>query len=575
MTIDARLIGRELTPVTGAWTERDTRLYALAAGAGSVDPQQELRFATENTANVTQRVLPTFGALEACRVWDRWTSSACAPTNPDCGRGDSSNSAYQTRLERAWPNSRAARTHRPLRMSPVIDAFHHIYRQGDSHMSGAQSTMRLSLFINPTGHHQASWRHPRAQADAGVSFAHYVELAQAAERACFDAVFLADNQCVLAGSPGTFGRVAQYVANFEPLTLISGLIAVTERIGFISTASTSFNYPYQVARKFASMDHMSGGRVGWNIVTSGPVEAPNFGLAEHFEHELRYERAAEFVEVCKGLWDSWEDDAFPRDKASGQFLLPAKVHTLDHDGPHLRVRGPLNVPRSPQGYPVFVQAGSSSTGTAFAARYAEMVFVTPQSVESARQRYQLIKSQVADAGRDPDHVKVMPGLVVIVGRTTEEAREDYERLQSLLHIDVALNIFSLKLGGVDLSPYPLDEPLPMSAEPDRESGFSRPHFGEWAKLGQREGLTLRELALRAAGSMAGIVAYGSATDIADLMEEWFRTGATDGFNIQPAYLPGQLHDFNELVVPELQRRGLMRRTYDGRTLRDHFGLPRP
>jgi FMN-dependent oxidoreductase (nitrilotriacetate monooxygenase family) len=440
----------------------------------------------------------------------------------------------------------------------------------------ADSTMHLTLFINPTGHHQASWRHPDAQADANVNFAHYVELAQAAEAACFDAIFLADNQCVRAGKPETVSRVAQYVAGFEPLTLISALSAVTKQIGFIATASTSYNFPYQLARKFASIDHISGGRVGWNMVTSGiPEEAYNFGLDEHYEHELRYERAAEFVEICQGLWDSWEDDAFPRDKESGQFSISEKMHTLNHEGAHFKVRGPLNVPRGPQGYPVFVQAGSSPTGTAFAARYSDMVFVTPQSLEAAQKRYRAVKDTVASFGRDPDHVKVMPGLAVIVGRTTEEADEEYERLQSLLHIDVALNILRLKMSLVDLSQFPLDEPLPMSAAPKDQSGGTPEYFRVWAEIGQREGLTLRQLAMRAAGSLAGNSIRGSATDIADMMEEWYRNEGCDGFNLQPAYFPGQFQNFVDLVMPELRRRGLVRTEYRGTTLRDHFGLPRP
>jgi FMN-dependent oxidoreductase (nitrilotriacetate monooxygenase family) len=239
--------------------------------------------------------------------------------------------------------------------------------------------LRLGLFINPTGHHQAAWRHPQSQPDAGISFGYYKQLAQKAEAACFDAIFLADNQCVRPGSPEMISRVAQYVANFEPLTLLGGLSAVTDRIGLIATASTSYNYPYQVARKFASLDHMSDGRVGWNIVTSGMIqEAYNFGRDEHYEHDLRYEMAAEFVEVCRGLWDSWDDDAFLRDVESGVFSDLSKLHPLNHEGQFLKVKGPLNIPRPPQGYPVHVQAGQSPAGQAFAARYGEMLFVSPQ-----------------------------------------------------------------------------------------------------------------------------------------------------------------------------------------------------
>jgi FMN-dependent oxidoreductase (nitrilotriacetate monooxygenase family) len=441
-------------------------------------------------------------------------------------------------------------------------------------MSGrsAARTMHLALFINPTGHHQASWRHPRADPDAGINFAHYRDLARIAERARFDALFLADNQAVRLGPPATVSRVAQYVANFEPLTLLSALAAVTRRIGLIATASTSYNYPYQVARKFASIDHISAGRAGWNIVTSGMAqEAFNFGRDEHYEHELRYERAAEFVEVCKSLWDSWEDDAFPRNAASGTFSDPEKLHVWAHEGAHFRVRGPLNIPRPPQGYPVLVQAGSSSTGIDFASRVAEMIFVTPLTLAEAQAGYREIKRRVAEHGRDPEHVKVMPGLAVIAGATGADADADYELLQSLLHVDVALNILSMKMNHVDLTGQPLDAPLDESLLPSGASTY----FRQWAEIGRNEGLTLRQLALRASASLAGLAVRGSGEHIADVMEEWFRSEAADGFNIQPAYLPGGLHDFVTHVIPVLRRRGLVRREYRGRTLRDHFGLPRP
>ena len=430
--------------------------------------------------------------------------------------------------------------------------------------------MRLALFINPTGHHQASWRHPRADADAGVSFEHYKRLALAAERAKLDAVFLADNQNVRRGAPEAVGRVAQFVANFEPLTLIAALSAVTERIGFISTASASYNYPYQVARKFASLDFISGGRVGWNIVTSGPPEAPNFGRDEHYGDDVRYIRAAEFVEVCLGLWDSWEDDAFPRDKATGIFSDLSKMHVLAHEGEYFRVRGPLNIPRSPQGRPLLVQAGASPAGMDFAARFAEMVFVTPQTIDEARATYAKLKEGAARHGRDPDHLKVMPGLSAIVGHTRRDAEDTFGLLQSLLHPDVTLAALSFRIQG-DVTRYPLDEPLPESAGAGANPGF----FAQWMDVARRENLTLRELALRASGSMSGLAVRGSADDIADMMEEWFVSGAADGFNLQPAYLPGGFDDYVELVLPELRRRGLVRTEYSGRTLREHFGLPRP
>jgi FMN-dependent oxidoreductase (nitrilotriacetate monooxygenase family) len=433
-------------------------------------------------------------------------------------------------------------------------------------------TMRLALFINPTGHHQAAWRHPDVPAAMGVSFSVYKELAQAAESAVLDAIFIADNQCVRPGPPEAVSRVAQYVANFEPLTLISALAAVTERIGLIATASTTYNHPFQVARKFASIDHLSGGRVAWNMVTSGFAnEAQNFGHDVHPDHDVRYAVAAEFVETCLGLWDSWEDDALPRDKASGVFSEPSGLHVLGHEGEHCRVRGPLNVPRMPQGYPVLVQAGNSEAGKAFGTKYADMMFTTPLTVERGREMYAELKARAADHGRDPDGLAVMPGLVVVLGRTSQEARERFEELQSYVDVAVALNALSLKLGGVDLSGCPLDAPMPASAAPaDDANAFER-----WREIGEREGLTLRELAVRASGSMAGCQVTGTATEVADMMEDWFRTGAADGFNIMPATLPQGFTEFAEQVIPELQRRGLVRTRYEGRTLRDHFGLARP
>lgn len=432
--------------------------------------------------------------------------------------------------------------------------------------------MHLTLFIHPSGHHQASWRHPRAQADAGVNLEHYTQLAQAAEAACLDAVFFGDNQMVRAGAPEAVSRVAQFVANFEPLTLASALIARTSRVGFICTATTSFNYPYQVARKFASMDHLSAGRMGWNVVTSGmPEEAKNFNRDKHFDHEVRYERAAEFVEVCEGLWNSWDDDAFPRDKESGIFSIPEKMHVLDHEGEHFRVKGPLNVPRSPQGRPVLVQAGASPTGMAFAARIADMVFTTPQTIDEGVAMYRQIKEAVAQAGRDPDEVRVAPGLAFVTGATRADADREWETLQSLLHIDVAINILQLKLGGIDLSPYDLDEPLPASANPNDGRGY----FERWYDVGEREGMTLGELAGHAAGSLMGLSVRGSGVELADLMQEWVQAGAADGFNLMPAFLPGGLDDFVTYVLPELRRRGLFREQYTGHTLRDHLGLSMP
>lgn len=433
--------------------------------------------------------------------------------------------------------------------------------------------LRLGLFINPTGHNQAAWRHPGSEPDAGINFDHYRRIAQKAESACFDAIFLADNQCVRPGPPEMVSQVAQYVAWFEPLTLMGGLATVTSRIGLIATASTSYNYPFQVARKFASLDHMSGGRIGWNIVTSGMVqEAQNFGRDEHYEHDLRYEMAAEFVDVCRGLWDSWDDDAFVRDVESGIFSDLSKLHALNHEGRFLKCKGPLNIPRPPQGWPVHVQAGQSPAGQAFAARYGEMLFVSPQNLEQSRQLYASIKAQAVAVGRRPEELLVMPGIVPIVGATEEEARAKLAHLQSLLDPIVALTFLSFKLG-VDVSHYPLDEPLPADVMEKVPPNTAPSHITDNAA--KRQSLTLRQLAIESAGSLAGRQVVGSVKQIADEMQEWYETGACDGFNVQPPVFPAMLDDFVDLVVPELRKRGIFRTKYEGTTLRDHLGLQRP
>jgi alkanesulfonate monooxygenase len=440
-------------------------------------------------------------------------------------------------------------------------------------MPRPKGQLRLGAFFNPTGHHVASWRHPDAQADAGVNFQHYAEIAQTAERGKFDMVFLADANCVRDAKMEALSRSAQYIANFEPITLIAALAAVTSRIGLTCTASTSYNEPYHIARKFASLDHISNGRAGWNLVTSGsPGEALNFNRDAHYGHAERYQRANEFAEVVTALWDSWDDDAFMRDKASGQFFDPAKLHTLDHKGTHFKVKGPLNIPRPPQGYPVIVQAGTSEDGMDVAARFAEVIFSAHVSLESCQQYFREIKTRAADKfGRNPDHLKVMPGLSVYVGRTEEEANEKYEYQNSLMHPVVAREILSTVLGGIDLSPYPFDGPLPDNL-PTAASQSTAQSVIDRAK---KDNMTIRELALSVAGARAKMVIKGTPEQIVDHMEHWYAEEAADGFNIMPPHLPGGLNDFVALVIPELQRRGLFRTEYTGRTLRDHLGLPRP
>ena len=434
--------------------------------------------------------------------------------------------------------------------------------------------MRLGAFFNPTGHHVASWRHPGAQADAGINFKHYIEVAQTAERGKFDMIFLADNLAVRAAKMEAISRSAQYIANFEPITLISALAAVTSRIGLTCTASTSYNEPFHVARKFASLDHISGGRAGWNLVTSGQsVEARNFGRDFHFGHAERYQRANEFAEVVVALWDSWDDDAFMRDKASGRFFDPEKMHFLNHVGKHFKVKGPLNIPRPPQGRPVIVQAGTSDDGMDVAARFAEVIFSANLTIDTCQKYFKEVKTRAHDKfGRNPDHLKVMPGLSPYVGRTAEEAKEKYDYQNSLMHPIVAREILSTVLGGVDLTPYNFDGPLPDNLP---MSEGSQSTFKYVTDLAKKDNLTMRQIAQVVAGARAKLVMVGSPKQLADQMEQWYVEEAADGFNIMPPYLPGALDDFVELVIPELQRRGLFRTEYTGRTLREHLGLPRP
>jgi alkanesulfonate monooxygenase len=433
--------------------------------------------------------------------------------------------------------------------------------------------LRLGAFFNPTGHHVASWRHPQSQADAGINFEHYVELAQTAERAKMDMVFLADNISVREAHPDALARSAQYIANMEPITLLAALAARTTHIGLVATASTSYNEPYHVARKFASIDFISHGRAGWNLVTSGQAaDAYNFSRDEHYDHAVRYGRAREFAQVVVGLWDSWDDDAFIRDKESGVFLDPDKKHPLNHQGDWFKVRGPLNVPRTPQGRPVIVQAGGSEDMIQVAAEFAEVIFCAPLNIEQGRIFYAELKGRMAQHGRHPDEMKIMPGLSCIIGRTAEEAAEKQKYLDELTHPIVAREVLSMVLGNLDLSGYPMDGPMPQLVTNKVGSQGTFKHVME---LAQRGNLTLRQTAQVVAGARGKFVVQGTPGHVADVIEEWFKTEACDGFNVMPPYLPGALDEFVTLVIPELQRRGLFRTEYEGKTLRDNLGLKRP
>ena len=436
----------------------------------------------------------------------------------------------------------------------------------------AKRQFRLGAFVQATGHHISAWRHPNTQIDAGLNFEHYKEITQTAERGLFDAVFLAD-------SPGIWGGTAQTqirngkLAHFEPVTLFAALSSVTKNIGFISTASTTYEEPYTLARKFASLDHLSNGRAGWNVVTTGNENAAaNFGLEHHPEHSQRYERAEEFVAVVQGLWDSWEDDAFIRDRESGVYFDADKLHTLNHKGKHFAVKGPLNVARPPQGYPVIVQAGASEPGRDLAARTAEVIFTANQTLADAQEFYADVKGRLAKYGRSPDDLKIMPGAFPIIGRTEEEAQEKYEFLQSLIHPDVAWGILANYYKGVDLSKYSLDDIAP---ELPSDTNNNKSRLKLVKDLATRGTLTLRELYRSLATARGHRTILGTPEAIADQLEEWFINGAADGFNIMPPILPTGLDEFVNLVVPILQKRGLFRTEYEGSTLRENLGLRRP
>lgn len=430
--------------------------------------------------------------------------------------------------------------------------------------------MKLGAFLMATGHHVAAWRHPDVPANAGLDIRHYRHLAQVAEGARFDALFVADSVAAPTGD------IASHMArsdHFEPLTLLCALSAVTEHIGLIATATTTYNEPYHVARKFASLDHLSGGRAGWNLVTSdAAAEAQNFGRDQHLGHAERYSRAREFHQVVTGLWDSWADDAFIRDKASGRYYEPSGLHVLNHQGEHFSVKGPLNVARSPQGQPVVVQAGSSETGRDLAAQTAEVVFTAQTSLRNAQAFYRDLKARLADYGRSEDSLKIMPGVFIVVDESAERAWEKFEAFQALVEPQVGVALLGRMLGNFDLSGYPLDGPLPEL--PLTDSG-QRSRQLLLTELAGQEQLTLAQLGRRIAGGRGHYSLVGTPTQIADELQVWFEQGAADGFNVLVPHLPGGLEDVARLLVPELQRRGLFRTEYEGSTLRENLGLQRP
>jgi FMN-dependent oxidoreductase (nitrilotriacetate monooxygenase family) len=433
----------------------------------------------------------------------------------------------------------------------------------------ASRQLRLGAFMRPVGIHTAWWRYPGAYPDANFNLQHLIRFAQKLEQGRFDAWFMADHLAVLNMPMAALKRSAT-VTSFDPLTLLPALAMKTDHLGLIATASSTFEPAYMIARRFASLDHISGGRAGWNLVTtSNPDAALNFGLTEHMEHGERYRRAREFYDVVTGLWDSWAEDAFVRDVEEGIYFDPDRMHVLDHQGEFLSVRGPLNIARPIQGWPVIVQAGASDAGRQLAAETAEMVFASGGRIEDAQATYRDIKTRAKGAGRDPDHIKILPGCLVVVGDTEEEAKEKRALLDSRVHPDSGMASLSIALGH-DASVFDLDGPLPDIPE----SNASKSGRERVIARARRDNLTVRQLA-QIAGSYGGLAMVGTPKMIADQMEEWLYGDACDGFNIMFPWVPGGLDEFVDRVVPELQRRGLFRREYEGTTLRENLGLPRP
>ncbi|MDQ2151508.1 LLM class flavin-dependent oxidoreductase [Alcaligenaceae bacterium C4P045] len=429
--------------------------------------------------------------------------------------------------------------------------------------------LKLGAFMRPVSIHTGAWRYPGAWPDANFNFAHLKRLAQTLERARFDAFFMADHLALL-NMPVEALKRSHTATSFEPFTLLAALSQATEHIGLVATASTTFDEPFHIARRFASLDHLSGGRAGWNIVTtSNPDAALNFGRDTHLPHDARYARAREFYDVVTGLWDSWADDAFVRDAESGIYFDPEKLHTLNHKGAHLQVRGPLHIARPVQGWPVIVQAGASEPGRQLAAETAEVVFAAHGTLEEGQRFYADVKRRMTALGRHRDHLKILPGAFVVVGDTVEEARAIRAKLDSLVHEASAIASLSIALG-TDASRFDPDGYLPDIPE----SNASKSGRERAIVLAAREQLTVRQLAQRM-GGYAGLAFVGTAQTIADEMQEWLETEGSDGFNIMFPWLPGGLDAFVDKVVPELQRRGIFRREYEGPTLRDNLGLPRP
>ncbi|MEU4625893.1 LLM class flavin-dependent oxidoreductase [Actinoplanes sp. NPDC023801] len=429
--------------------------------------------------------------------------------------------------------------------------------------------LHLNAFLMSVGHHEASWRLPESDPYADLDVEHFKNLARIAERGKLDSLFLADG-------PVLWDQVGRRPSGvLEPTLLLTALAGATSRIGLIATASTTYNEPYNLARRFGSLDIISGGRAGWNIVTTAGLDAArNFNLDHLPAHKERYERAAEFVDVSLKLWDSWDDDVIVADKESGVWGDDTRIYPPRHKGHYYSVAGALNVPRSEQGHPVLVQAGSSENGRNFAAKYAEAVFTAHQTLADAQEFYDDLKRRTAEFGRDPDHIKILPGIVPIIGRTVAEAQALAAELERLIRPEYALAHLA-DLLGIDASELSLDAPLPANLPEEAQIEGAKSRRTLVVNLGRRENLTVRELIARLGGGRGHLTFTGTAVQVADTIEQWYSGGAADGFNIMAPVLPSGLEAFVDQVVPILQERGRFRTEYTGRTLREHYGLPRP
>lgn len=436
----------------------------------------------------------------------------------------------------------------------------------------SRKQFHLTAFMRPVSLHTGAWRYPGAFPDANFNLKHLKYFIQALESAKFDAFFMADHLAVL-NMPVEALKRSHTVTSFEPFTLLSALSQVTDRIGLAATASTTYDEPYHIARRFASLDHLSEGRAAWNIVTTGnPESSKNFGLDEHVQHSERYKRAREFYDVVTGLWDSFADDAFVRDPETGVFVDPKKIHTLNHKGDDLQVKGPLNIARPVQGWPVIVQAGQSEPGRQLAAETAEVIFCSPRNLAGGQSLYADIKSRTKVAGRNPDNIKILPAAMILIADSAEEAQQKRLKLDSLVHYDSAISSLSIALG-TDASGFDPHGPLPAEADlpPTNASHSSRASV---ITLAKEENLTVRQLAGRY-GGYSGLAFLGTAESVADEMQRWLDEEAADGFTVTFPFLPEGLEAVTRKLIPELQRRGLFRKDYEGTTLREHLGLPRP